>query len=148
MTREEAIKKLELQKNEYLDKYIDFAGIAEAYDMAIKALEQEPCEDAISRAEAIRIASGYCHWSNVPEELERLPSVQPKTRAGHWELPEMAYDSNIWRKCSCCGVHHECFTKYEPKSPSMYAGETFYSRKRMDFCPNCGADMRETDEEL
>lgn len=33
------------------------------------------CEDAISRAEAIRVASGYCHWSNIPKELEKLPSV-------------------------------------------------------------------------
>ena len=69
-----------------------------------------------------------------------------KERAGHWELPEKAFDSNIWRKCSCCGVHYECFTKYEPKSPSMYAGETFYSRKRMNFCPNCGAKMAEKEE--
>ena len=35
-------------------------------------------EDAISRAEAIRIASGYCHWSNIPAELAKLPSVNPK----------------------------------------------------------------------
>ena len=42
---------------------------------AIKALEQEACEDAISRAEAIRIASGFCHPANVAKELARLPSV-------------------------------------------------------------------------
>ena len=41
----------------------------------IKALEQEPCEDAISRAEAIRIASGFCHHANVAKELAQLPSV-------------------------------------------------------------------------
>jgi len=72
MTREEAIEILENHpwKNE-------------AMQMAIKALEQEPCEDAISRAEAIRIASGYCHWSNIPEELAKLPSVQPKAKVGH-----------------------------------------------------------------
>ena len=48
-----------------------------AIDMAIKALEQEPCEDVISRTEAIRVASGYCHWSNIPDELAKLPSVNP-----------------------------------------------------------------------
>lgn len=36
-----------------------------------------PCTDAISRSEAIRIASGYCHWSNIPDELAKLPSVTP-----------------------------------------------------------------------
>ena len=35
-------------------------------------------DDLISRAEAIRIASGYCHWSNIPDELAKLPSVNPK----------------------------------------------------------------------
>ena len=35
-------------------------------------------DDLISRAEAIRIASGYCHLSNIPDELAKLPSVNPK----------------------------------------------------------------------
>ena len=34
-------------------------------------------EDAISRTEAIRVASGYCHWTNIPDELAKLPSVNP-----------------------------------------------------------------------
>ena len=144
MTREEAVKCLINERDNHINTCngVFYETRTEAINMAIKALEQELCEDAISRAEAIRIASGYCHWTNIPDELAKLPSVTPKQKMGHWELPEKAYDDNIWRKCSCCGVHYECFTKYEPKSPSMYAGETFYSRKRIDFCPNCGADMR------
>ena len=39
---------------------------------------QEPCEDAISRADAIRVASGYCHPANIAKELAKLPPVQPK----------------------------------------------------------------------
>ena len=35
-------------------------------------------DDLISRAEAIRVASGYCHWTNIPDELAKLPSVNPK----------------------------------------------------------------------
>ncbi len=42
MTRQEAIKKLQERKAEYLDKWVDYGGIEEAYDMAIEALEQEP----------------------------------------------------------------------------------------------------------
>lgn len=34
--------------------------------------------DAISRADAIRVASGYCHPSNVAKELAKLPSVAPQ----------------------------------------------------------------------
>ena len=41
----------------------------------IKALEQQPCGNAIDRAEAIKIASGYCHPANVAKELAKLPSV-------------------------------------------------------------------------
>ena len=31
--------------------------------------------DCISRADAIRVASGYCHPSNVAKELAKLPSM-------------------------------------------------------------------------
>lgn len=43
--------------------------------------EQEPTTkndlevDCISRADAIRVASGYCHPSNVAKELAKLPSM-------------------------------------------------------------------------
>ena len=40
MTREEAIRKLQNQKAEYLERWVDFSGVAEAYDMAIEALKQ------------------------------------------------------------------------------------------------------------
>lgn len=40
MTREEAIRKLQKQKAEYLEEWVDYSGVAEAYDMAIEALEQ------------------------------------------------------------------------------------------------------------
>ena len=44
----------------------------------IKALEQQPCGNAIDRAEAIKIASGYCHPANIAKELAKLPSVNPQ----------------------------------------------------------------------
>jgi len=33
--------------------------------------------DLIDRAEAIRIASGYCHPANIAEELRKLPAAVP-----------------------------------------------------------------------
>ena len=79
MNREEAINKL----NWALDNNM-IEDVQSAYDyimaikMAIKALEQEPCEDAISRKQAIYVASGYCHPANVARELAKLPSVNPQ----------------------------------------------------------------------
>ena len=35
-------------------------------------------DDLIRRSDAIRVASGYCHWTNIPDELAKLPSVNPK----------------------------------------------------------------------
>lgn len=50
MTREEAVKVIE-NRDSIMD-YCESAQLGEALDMAIKALSAEPCEDAISRAEA------------------------------------------------------------------------------------------------
>ena len=82
MTREEAKKWLNklYARADITDEYGDMEDMKpyeEAINMAIKALEQEPCCDAISRQDAIRVASGYCHWSNIPDELAKLPSVNP-----------------------------------------------------------------------
>lgn len=40
MKKEEAIKKLQKQKAEYLEEWINYSGVAEAYDMAIEALSE------------------------------------------------------------------------------------------------------------
>lgn len=45
MTKTQAIKILTQQKNEFLDTYIDYAGVAEAYDMAIELLKREDIEN-------------------------------------------------------------------------------------------------------
>ena len=62
----------------------------QALDMAIKALEQQPCEDTISRQAAIELAMQYCpdddgtcskadeDMRNLLDELEDLPSAQPE----------------------------------------------------------------------
>lgn len=56
-------------------------------DIAISQLKElgygfgekiKPCGNAIDRAEAIKVASGYCHPANVAKELAKLPSVNPQ----------------------------------------------------------------------
>ena len=58
---------------------------AQWYEDYMRRLDQEtcePCDDAISRKDAIRIASGYCHFSNVAKELAKLPSVNKEAKDG------------------------------------------------------------------
>ena len=52
--------------------------------------------DCISRAEAVRVASGYCHPSNIAKELKKLPSVLPKTVNIHYPPEsESAYEKAL-----------------------------------------------------
>ena len=62
----------------------DHMGQDDVTETIIKALEQEPCEDAISRKQAIYVASGYCHPANVAKELAKLSSVNSQPKTGHW----------------------------------------------------------------
>ena len=58
-------------------------------DMAIKALEQEPCEDAISREDALMALTG--EWTEITDEIihrfikriKALPPVTPQPKTGH-----------------------------------------------------------------
>ena len=71
MTREEAIHYIRNDAHNNLPKF------NEALDMAIKALEQEPCEDYISR-QAIHelIDTYYPMLSGFKKPIDDLPSVQ------------------------------------------------------------------------
>jgi len=116
MTREEAIDDLSVlweRNKEY----------REALDMAISALEQQPCEDAISREAAINIASLHCLTiDETVKALKQLPSVTPSQHKGHWiERKNVTCLDNVrWKyECSECG--------YEV-------------RKKHDYCV-CGAEM-------
>lgn len=76
MTNKEAKEKLYMEWQKFLEDNIDYAGISDAYKTAFKALEQEPCEDAISRQAAL----GCCRneWEEeVEERLKSLPPVNP-----------------------------------------------------------------------
>ena len=102
MTREKAEQIVkELWKYKHTDKYTE-KEIRESLEMAIKALSAEPCEDTISRAEAIealdfdisiKADSGFWKYRTVirdmiddiyntqKAQIEALPSVQPKPKS-------------------------------------------------------------------
>lgn len=76
---EETIKALEQEPCEPCrgSVYLTREAYGELCYKAAKWNELEKCDNAISRAEAIRVASGFCHPANVAKELAKLPSVNP-----------------------------------------------------------------------
>ena len=91
---------------------------------AIKALEQEPCNDVISRQAAVDAINALHEKSNAwldsaVDAVMALPSVTSRPKIGHW------IDTFGGCKCSECNC--------------LEAG---YS----DYCPNCGAQMEEVGE--
>ena len=124
MTREEAnwyidSLKLTIKQNCLDEKYIE----------AIEALKDEPCEDAVSREQAIKQCGFGMTSLLVADCLRRLPSVTPKQRTGKWEK---AITLGRYR-CSVCKGEHNDSEKgkwYEIFDTCAY-----------NFCPNCGAKM-------
>lgn len=105
--------------------------IREAKGMALKALEQEPSEDCISREQALKVfaekcagecacceynGSGYDTAENC-KLIKSLPSVNPQPKTGYWIHFASGDD------CSECG-----WSTGKYISPSKY-------------CPGCGAKM-------
>jgi hypothetical protein len=113
--------------------------LEEVCDLAIKALEQEPCEDCISRQAAIdgadtiiaRDTSGnndvvkaMTAWKSY---VEGLPSVTPQAKIGHWILVDDC--ERFIAKCSECGRTED--------SRMIY---------KYPFC-HCGAKMQEVEDD-
>ena len=88
MTREEAIEILKQREccRECVVDIGDCNDCDKAFEMAIKALEQEPCEDAVSRQAVldekylIELEDGQSFYCINPEDVEALPPVTPTQR--------------------------------------------------------------------
>ena len=123
-----------------IDRRVCDKELNEALDMAIKALEQEPCEDAISRQAVLDAMYALCdtgknleenpwrdnlHIDAIADAIDNLPPVTPQPKAGHWidimvgDMPAQACD--------------QCNTFY----PLAYTGGGH------KYCPNCGIKMQE-----
>ena len=103
----------------------------EAFKAAIKALEQEPCEDAISRQavldkkELVELEDGQSFYCIDPEQVETLQLVTPQPKIGHWINGDCKGGN-----CSVCGEYYAFY----PESGDF------------NYCPNCGAKMDEQQE--
>lgn len=144
--REEAIKRVSIwldkgkQHSDYQLGYIEGWFTKEdeqAFQMAINALQMEPCDDYISRQRALDIVefnrnsydgNDAVVW--IEREIKELPSVQPEQEIGQWLGTDEWY-----HKCSCCG---EVFHFYYPEYTKL---------NKWNFCPRCGAKMESEDKE-
>lgn len=137
MTKEENISTL----NEHLDHWKRLLSekicdqsegekTIDALQNAIKALEQEPCEDVVSRQAVLDLPRIKTHnvWGNViyesvdVENVRQLPPVTPQQKIGKW-IYKKEEDSY---RCSLCGFpcHKDNFGAIPTK-----------------YCAGCGAVM-------
>lgn len=151
MTREEELDWLYRLRSEiyvYMPKEW-LIPMNDALDMAIKALEQEPCGDSISRQAAIDITweePSYTDALNVLTEVrdkvKSLPPVNPQEpKMGHWKKIQSG-DKDFPESivCSRCG-HENSYLDFGISSVPI--GKSF---KKSKYCPNCGAKMQEVEE--
>ena len=117
----------------------------------IKALAQEPCEDAISRDELLKAIDTwdkfgcdadtklvpyqdhyipYIHYDDVVKCIKGMPPVNPQTKTGHWIRFKEFENGYYHIKCSECGQYW---------SIDGHA-------KIFRYCFNCGAKMEEVGE--
>ena len=148
-----AIKALEQQpseedfvkhKKEVLERIAKREREIDKYIKELEALEQQPCEDCVSRSELQKTmdslplfrfvnndheeADDYYNCESVDMVIRNLPSVTPQRPKGKW-IDFNWNDGDICRwgiKCS------ECHTEYK------HGGEMWHNPK---YCPDCGAEM-------
>ena len=159
MTREEAIKGLK-SLVKVRRKYGDMQTMKdeiECLDMAIKALEQEPCEDVISREEALKIIEKYA--DEYERRANRIDTANPEYPAYHakkkWNgralgldkakeiltglpsvTPQQKTEHWIDDKCSACGKGIE----------DLIESSEWYRNESPKYCPFCGTKIAEVGE--
>ena len=100
--------------------------------------------DAVSRDEVCRYVAEFVNHEfstreeeelidNIITGIERMPSVTPQSRKGHWRKTSKAVmgEGYMWY-CDKC--NHEVYQDSSRSYPSE------------NFCPNCGSDNREVEE--
>lgn len=140
MTKEEAIKMLKSKMDGSVDTSYEWV---ETVRLAIKALEQQSCEDCISREATIeaiykKYIGGKDAIKNAPindlyaeglaeavDAVWDMPSVQPTRPTSRWSRQTDTYHG--YYECENCGI-----------------GVGLDDVR--NFCPNCGAKMEEIEE--
>ena len=134
----------------YFNRKVSDMSIDQKYKMELLGMisaigfahEKELGTDCISRRSAIDALRGYLVGKRCPDDgtltcrlienevINKLPPIQPKR--GRWIKLDM-HRGMADHKCTAC--KQECYV------PTCM-GEPMYA-----YCPNCGADMREVNNE-
>jgi len=138
MTREEAINIIsQMIKDE---EGVLSENTVEAHKMAIEALEQEPCEDAISRKIITAFLSGLIsddtERKKALQYVNELPSVNPQLKTGQfakwvateifdddWEYNKEAFAEIACRKLAKLGIVRAKGDEWELVEPQGSEGK-------------------------
>lgn len=139
MTREEARADLMLAQAD-----ISYRPKDDSIDMAIDALKQEPCNDAISRQAVLKMAYDMSeidgeHFTEPcivvdVEDIQKLPPVTPQPKTGRW-IGHREHCENLGVIPSGLGAYKWCSNC----DCGIDVGE--WHRNNYNFCPNCGEKM-------
>jgi hypothetical protein len=100
----------------------------------------EPCEDAISREAVIDLVADYdLHMGQVVRGIHALPSVTPSRPKGHW-ISHREHCENLGLMPSGLGAYEWC------SNCDCGIDIKEFHRIHYNFCPNCGADMKESEK--
>lgn len=107
MTRGEAILCLKGIKNYGRDTFTEQSDWQNSLDMAIEALEQEPCGDVISRQAVLDIIDSDWKYEGMEHYINELPPVNPQEpKTGHWKrisIDLYVQHAMAYYQCSECG---------------------------------------------
>lgn len=106
------------------DEKVENSKIYQEHKLVLELLQQETCEDAVSREAVLEKINNigvkgfvdYNSYSEMFDFVDTLPPVTPKQRTGKWIITSFT-DRYI---CSECG--HDLITQYKPDNYCSYCG--------------------------
>ena len=142
MNKDEAIRKVESCLTDYFP-IEDYGEVEEI----IKALKEEPCENAISRKSMLDYQQ-YLRGRMSNEEnhklwkfIKNLPSITSAPKKCHNENHDYAGCDQF--VCSNCGIELQDWHKVERDEDD---GDITYHGYEFKYCPNCGARVDYSEE--
>lgn len=123
-----------------MDDLISRQTAIEALDVGAELLRRVLDDAYVVGAEREKYKWGLELIESGISDIKGLPSAQQERKNGKWEEKEVIHEVEAstvideWQsaRCSVCGKYHT--------TPYMYYFDEF------NFCPNCGADMRDEEE--